>query len=295
MSDQAAAVIGANGFLGTALVASLTAAGVAAESFTRDVPFMTSSGGLEASVASAASVYWMASSVNPATADQRPEQVAADQAAFEALLRAAEALDRPPRVVLLSSGGTVYDAALPPPYREDAPTRPVSTYGRAKLALEVRLRRSALPERSKLIVRVSNAYGPGQRARAGQGVVAHWLRAAACHEPLVLIGDPATVRDYVYVDDVADALTRVHMCGDELPLVLNVGSGTPTSLGELAQVVLSVVDNPAVRLEVRPPRSFDLARTWLDVSAARRSLGWSAMTDLADGVAAAWKELRSGA
>lgn len=292
MDSQRVAVIGAQGFIGAALVSSLLAAGVAVECFTREVPFVSSQGELADAVASATTVFWMASSVNPAIAEGRPDLVEADQVAFDELLGAAKALDRPPRTVLLSSGGTVYDASATPPHREDAPTRPVTAYGRAKLALEQSLLESPLPRGSKLVMRVSNAYGPGQPARSGQGVIGHWLHAAALGQPLVIIGSDDTVRDYIYVDDVVDALVRTHAAGPRLPEVLNVGSGRPTSLGELAAVVLAVVDDPAIRIVRRPARSFDVPRTWLDPSAAYRALGWRPTTSLRDGVAASWEHIR---
>lgn len=289
-SARPAAVIGANGFIGSAVVSRLHAGGVPVWSFTRGVPFVSSSGRLDPAVEASRTVFWLAASVNPAVAEERPDLVEADQAAFESLLAGLEAIDDPARVVLLSSGGTVYDPDAEPPYREDGPLRPVTAYGRAKVRLEEALAAARLPAGRGVVVRVANAYGPGQPVGRGQGVIAHWLRAAAAGEPLVLLGDPATVRDYVYIGDIADALARIHQVAS-VPPVLNVGSGLPLSLGDLASIIVGVVADPAIEIQVRPARRFDLSRTWLDVGLAEAALGWRAGTSMADGVRAAWRQV----
>lgn len=286
-----AAVVGAAGFLGRALVASLERDGTPVAAFTRSAPFLTDDGRPADGLAAAGTVYWLATQINPQIAEQEPERVARDRAAFEGFLQAVRGLERPPTVVLLSSGGTVYDPDTDPPYAETDATRPLSAYGRAKLALEDLLARTH--EGRHVAVRVSNAYGPGQPTASGQGVVAHWLKAAAQGQDIRLFGDPQTTRDYVYVDDIADALVAVHRAEGELPPVVNVGSGQPTPLAELADVVLEVVAVPGLRVVVEERRSFDVPRTWLDVSLAREVLGWQPTTSLREGVGAAWVAARA--
>lgn len=284
------AVVGAGGFLGSALTAAARRAGVPVSAYTRAVPCLAADGACAPGLAAARTVFWLASGITPATAEVRPERVRADREAFAALLTALRRLPVPPRVVLLSSGGTVYDPVARPPYAEDAPTRPRTAYGRAKLALEATLTCAGLPDRT--ILRVANVYGPGQPAASGQGVVGHWLRAAAAGLPLTVYGDPHATRDYVYADDVAGALLAVHRATAPPPVV-NVGSGVPTSLRTLAGLVREAVGDPALRCEERPARGFDLDRTWLDVSLAGTALGWRATTPLPTGLARAWSAART--
>ena len=286
-----AAVVGAGGFIGSALASRLAASGVKVKAFTREVSFMAGRERLAPDVSSSRTVFWLAASVNPAVAEERPDLVERDLATFEQLLRGIEATTDPPRVVLLSSGGVVYDPDLPPPYREDSPVRASTAYGESKLSLERLLWSADMPDDSKIVIRVSNAYGPGQPARRGQGVIAHWLHAASTGHPLVLLGAPETMRDYVYVGDIVDALSAVHRTARPVPPIVNVGSGQGTPLGELAKVVLDVVGDPTLKLEVRPARAFDLSRTWLDIQLAARTLDWRPRTSLRDGVAAAWASL----
>lgn len=284
------AVVGAAGFLGRALVEALRRSAREVSTYTRSVPFLGPDGAAAPGLVSARTVFWLATQINPQIAEQQPQKVAEDRAAFDAFLHAVRGLPAPPAVVLLSSGGTVYDPDTAPPYAETAPTRPLSAYGSAKLALESSLAAAALPR--SVTLRVSNAYGPGQPVASGQGVIAHWLRAARRGEDIRLFGDPHTTRDYLFVDDIVAAMVAVDDCGGPLPPVLNVGSGHPTTLRKLAETVLTVVEDPALRLVVEPRRSFDVPRTWLDVSLADSVLDWRPSTPLVDGIAAAWSEVR---
>jgi len=287
-----ASVVGAAGFIGSALTARLRAAGLPVRTFTRDVPFCTGPGHLSPGLEHSETVFWLSTSVNPAVAEERPDLVAYDHDQFTALLRGLESMRIAPRVVLLSSGGTVYDPAGEPPYREDSPVSATTAYARAKLELEQALLGSGLPAGKKVVVRAANAYGPGQPAKRGQGVIAYWLSAVLEGEPLVLLGDRATARDYLYIEDLADALVAIHQHESGPPEILNLGSGKSTSLGELAQIVLDVVGDPALSFEDRPARSFDRPSTWLDIERATATLGWRPTTTMAEGVAASWRHLR---
>lgn len=285
--QPAIAVVGAAGFLGSALAAAAVRAGIPVDRFTRAHPAVDPDGSPDPRLAAAGTVFWLASSVNPALAETHPDRVRADLDAFTALLEALRGTRRPPRVVLLSTGGAVYDPEQPPPYREDSPTHPRGAYGRLKLAMEAALAAAGLPAGRAVALRVSNVYGPGQPAVSGQGVVGYWLRAAAAGQHLTVYGDPGTTRDYVYLADVMAALLAVHAAAVPPPVV-NVGSGRPTSLGELAELLLSVVGDPERRLELRPARGFDVPHTWLDVRLAAEAFGWTATTDLRSGLALSW-------
>lgn len=282
-SHGAVAVVGARGFLGRHLVRTLREADVAVESYERDRPVLHD-GGLDAGVRSASTLVWAASSVNPLIASEHPELVEQDRAALIDVLDALVREGCRPRVVLLSSGGTVYGDATDPPFDESREPRPQSAYGASKVELERVLREHELPSVS---VRVANAYGPGQPPAPGQGVVGHWLRALRDGRPVVVFGALDTARDYVYATDIADALLRVHRTAD-VPAVVNIGSGTPVTLGELVDVIHDVVPDRRLEIDHRPARPFDLRAAWLDVSLAERTLGWRATTPLQDGVAATW-------
>ncbi len=286
-----AVIVGARGFIGRALARRFQREGVPTTGVTRNDPLEPGAPAWE-DVLGATTIYWCASTINPSIAEESPDLVRADRERLRRFLADLAGSGSTARVVLLSSGGTVYGDAGSPPYSERTVPRPTTAYGLAKLALERDLRDSGPP--TSVAVRISNAYGPGQRAAPGQGVLGHWLRAAAAGRPIHVFGDLRPVRDYLYVDDLVDGLARVHTATGALPPVVNLGSGTPTTLGEVLAVVQDVVADGAAEVEIAAARSFDADAVWLDTSTARSALGWSATTDLLTGTRAMWSWVRDG-
>jgi len=284
------AIVGSAGFLGRSLTELCRLEGVPHSPFTRAHPIIGSSSWAERAE-DARTVFWLASRINPQLAQQDPQLVVEDEAVFSAFLSVAAGRPHPPRVVLISSGGTVYDPRTDPPYHEGSPLGPISAYGRAKLRLEELLLSSALVD--KIVVRVANAYGPGQPIASGQGVIAHWLRAARRGENLRIFGPSSITRDYVYIDDIAGALLRIASTEATLPRILNIGSGRPTSLQDLAEALLDVVADPSLSMENEGGRSFDVSHTWLSIDLAFSALGWRPATSLRDGLATAWAAVRT--
>jgi len=284
----AAVVIGAQGFLGRHVAAALCAAGAPVIAVGR-----SSTGHLDAALRRAAVIFYLAGTVTPQTAESAPDQVRADHLAFTELLAACGRHGTLPVLVLASSGGTVYDSAVPAPYTEAAPVRPTTAYGCAKFALEQEAL-AATNAVCPLVVRLSNVYGPGQRPRDGLGVIAHWLDAARSGSQPVLYGDADVARDYVFVGDVASALVGVWIRRQELagacPLILNVGSGVPTSLSRVFHVVCAAVGRD-LSLAAAPARGFDRQDVWLAITKAADQLGWRPAVSLEEGVVRTWREL----
>ena len=260
-------MIGARGFLGSAVSRALRDEGVPLSEFTRDAPF----DGAGSDV-----VFYLASAANPATAETRPDLVADEEASFAAFLDTLARTSPRPHVVFPSSGGTVYDTDVPPPYKETSPANPRGRYGRTRLEMERRL----LDAGPATILRISNVYGPGQRTGSGQGVIAHWVEAVRKGDPIRLFGSPDATRDFVHIEDVARAALLVT---PDSPPVVNIGSGVPTSLGALADLIAELAGGVAVERE--PDRGFDVPHTWLDVTLAREALGWEPTVTLRDGLA----------
>lgn len=284
------AVVGARGFVGRAVVAALTGRGVATVACTTDSPAVRD-GRLVPEVAAAGAVVVVAGRSNPALAERDPGSAARELAEtheLSALLaRSSEDTGAAQRVLVVSSGGAVYDTAATPPHAEGSPLDRSGAYARLKLAVEDAFlsRRSSTSERT--VLRLSNVYGPGQRVGTGQGVVGHWFRALTSGDTVRLFGDPHTTRDYVYVDDVAAAFLAA-LRAPTLPPVLNVGSGRPTSLEELLGLVLDVAGSPGHPVEHVADRPFDRRNTWLDVSVARDALDWTPTTSLHTGLTRTW-------
>lgn len=210
------------------------------------------------------------------------------------LIRLLELLRLRPRVGLtfLSSGGTVYGdhglASLP----ESAPTRPISSYGIIKLTCENYISMYAdvhgVPAR---ILRVSNAYGPGQIVARGQGLVARLVRCAVTGEPMPLYGSPDAVRDYIFIDDIAQIVAEL-VCTRDVPQVLNVGSGIGRSVADVIAMVEDVAGT-TISLQSLPHRGCDVPANVLDISALRAVVPFEPL-DLRSGLERTWKALLAG-
>jgi UDP-glucose 4-epimerase len=195
------------------------------------------------------------------------------------------------RVVLASSGGTIYGCPTIFPTPEGAPLEPISVHGLNAVAMERYAR--FFGERHSfdvLALRYSNLYGPGQLAQRSQGVVAAWIREIIAGEPIALFGDGSVRRDFVYADDAAEAMLRVAF-NPAAQGAYNVGSGCAVSLREVLDVIEDVVDRPVV-VDTREAREVDVPLVELDCSRIRGLTGWAPTTELRDGVAASWEWLR---
>lgn len=181
-------------------------------------------------------------------------------------------------VTFISSGGTVYGNAGAQLVHEEAPTRPIGAYGRVRLAAERLLLTASLDAR---VLRCANVYGPHQPPDRSQGAVAVFLERVRNGEEIVLYGGGTTVRDFVYVGDVAAAAGA--LLDRPGPRVLNVGSGRGVAIRELLRLVEGTVGRPA-RVVARPARSFDVERIVLDVRRLRSLVPFEPL-DLAAGLA----------
>jgi UDP-glucose 4-epimerase len=288
----AVAVLGARGFIGRAIVAALRSEGLPTVARGSDSPAVQD-GELHPSVARAATVVVVSGRSNPALAERDHAAAAAELAEnrelFRLLGQARPPGSEPQRILLASSGGTVYDNAHEPPYAESSPTARSSAYATLKLDIEDCFLAGAGDTSQRSVLRLSNVYGPGQRLGTGQGVVGHWFHALLEGDPIRLFGDPETIRDYVYVTDVAEAFVAAHLAPQAPPPVVNIGSGTPTSLRELLAALLAAADRPDHPVDIVADRPFDRRHTWLDVHTAARTLGWRPTTSLQAGLTATWQ------
>lgn len=169
------------------------------------------------------------------------------------------------KLVFFSSGGTVYGNNGGRPHREDDIRKPISYYGLSKSIIEDLVyfehRRSGL---DYLIVRPSNAYGPGQKPGGKQGLIAVAAGKALRGEALQIWGDGKAVRDYIYVDDLTDAVFRLIEKGVSCETV-NVGSGKGYQVNEVLSILGAHLDRP-LKVEYVDKRTVDVDSIVLDCS-----------------------------
>ncbi|MGD0612148.1 MAG: NAD-dependent epimerase/dehydratase family protein [Anaerolineales bacterium] len=151
------------------------------------------------------------------------------------------------RRVVLASSGAIYGEQEIQPLSEGQTPRPRSPYAVSKLAAEYYVRTiGELWGIETVCLRIFNAYGPGQHLPASHPpVVPYFLRQAVRNGTLVVHGDGNQTRDYIYVDDVVAAMVAASTAPRLNGLVINVGSGTETSLRALTKLVVEVTSSQA--------------------------------------------------
>ena len=193
------------------------------------------------------------------------------------------------RVIFASSGGVVYGDPKTIPTPETAPKMPVSPYGVSKLAGEYYMRAlAALRGFDGIAMRYANVFGPRQDPKSEAGVVSIFVSRLLAKQPLTVFGDGRQTRDYVFVKDVARANVLASTSpalknGDFDAPAFNIATSVQRSVLDLASSVGDVMgQNP--KLEFAPPRAGELIRSALDVSKAKRVLGWSPQYQFEDGL-----------
>ena len=194
------------------------------------------------------------------------------------------------RVVLVSSGGTVYGVANALPIGEDHPTDPISPYGITKLTMEkyglMFHRLAGLPV---VIVRPGNAYGPGQTPGAGQGFIATAIAHVLNHHEVTIYGKEGTVRDYIHVTDVASGIAAALERG-ELGRCYNIGTGIGRSNLEVLKAIEPLASGMGCRVALRiaESRGFDVPSNVLDSARLRKVSGWVSRVSFERGIEETW-------
>jgi UDP-glucose 4-epimerase len=186
------------------------------------------------------------------------------------------------KVIFTSSGGTIYGSPAYLPAPETTPLNPLSPYAVSKVSGEFYL--AAFNDMYGLdwtSLALGNVYGPRQDPHGEAGVVAIFGTAMLERRKTKIFGDGSSTRDYVYVDDVVDALVRTASSGGRRRF--NIGTGVQTTVLDLhhqVAVAAGALDEPVLA----PARTGELQAIALDATAARNFLGWVPATDLATGV-----------
>ena len=210
------------------------------------------------------------------------------------LLQAAATQPRIRKIVMVSSGGTVYGHASATPIPESHATNPVSPYGITKLAIEkYSLMFHRLYNLPVVIVRPGNAYGEGQLPFRGQGFIATAIASIQQGRPLSVFGGDSIVRDYIHVDDLAAGIVAVLDSGLS-GACYNVGSGVGHSTDAVLSMITALAksENLEAYVNRQPARAFDVKVNVLDCALLQSQAGWAAQLPLSAGLERAWCWLR---
>lgn len=295
-------VLGGNGFIGRNLVEELTEKRHHVTVYDirplpeqLRIPMVTYQTGsihdqrkLAATLAGVETVYHLVSSSAPRASNLEPlNDIAENLQASVALLRLCVESDIK-RVVFVSSGGAVYGLPSRHPIPEDHPTNPISSYGIVKLATEKYLHLfHHLYGLEYAILRPSNPYGPYQDPDGPMGVVAVFLGCLARGLPVSIWGSDEVTRDFLYVRDLARALSTAGTTSVPCS-ICNIGGGRGVTLKELLDLITNLVQVKATVVR-KPANAADPPAIILDITRAREVLGWVPSVTLEEGLLETWR------
>lgn len=186
--------------------------------------------------------------------------------------------------VVFASSDAVYGDTGPTAARETQDRHPITPFGIGKRVVEEYL--VAYRERFDVeftALAFAHVYGRRQRSDETGGVVAVLADRIAAGREITVFGDGEQTRDFLFVDDAVDACARAAERGSGL--LLNVGTGRPTTVNQLIATVAGVTGRPVAPVHA-PAREGDAVHAVLDPGRAAIHLGWRAWTPLDEGVAA---------
>ncbi|MFO7664861.1 MAG: NAD-dependent epimerase/dehydratase family protein [Chloroflexota bacterium] len=187
--------------------------------------------------------------------------------------------------VVFTSSGAVYGRQDRQPVRENDTPHPDSPYAVSKWAAEQYIHTiGELWGLETVILRIFNAYGPHQSLPASHApVVPRFVQQALTGGSIIIFGSGRQTRDFIYVNDVVDALVSAATATGVNRSVINIGSGQETSIVDLVGAIENGTGKRA-NIIVNQEKSGGVPHLAADISLARELLGFRPKINLATGL-----------
>jgi UDP-glucose 4-epimerase len=188
------------------------------------------------------------------------------------------------RFIFASSGAPIGECE--PPIHENLPAHPVSPYGASKLSGEgycSAYNRTFGVE--TIALRFGNVYGPGSGHK--NSVVAKFIMQAMKGETLEIYGDGIQTRDFIFIDDLINAIILSSVTIDIGGEVFQIATNSETTIGELTDKLLTVLSrfgHSHIKVLHAKPRLGDVKRNYSDTAKANQILKWRASVNLEEGL-----------
>lgn len=181
--------------------------------------------------------------------------------------------------VIIPSSASVYGSQPNGPIPETTETRPTTNYGHQKLLVE-QYANSYFQESDLdvIVLRYFNVFGTHQITNNHRGLPGTFLDDALSDRTLTIAGDGSQTRDFVHVSDVVDANIRAAAHGSP-GSIYNVGSGTATSIREVASIITEQVSQD-ITIETDDTLSTGVSHSQADISRAQKELDFSPTTSI---------------
>lgn len=212
-------------------------------------------------------------------------------------LEAVNKLEKLKRFIFISSGGTIYgDSPNRIFLKEDSPKNPISAYGLSKIISEKYI--AYITKRSlfeSFIIRPSNVYGNHQNLKKPQGIIGYAFNALINDKTIDLYGDGNVIRDFIHVQDLAEAVKCCTESKNEIANVrtYNVGSQKGHTIREILNIINKLTGKDIQTIS-KPSRTFDCEFNVLNINKIKSELGWKPIINLEDGLEKVWKWVNFG-
>ncbi|MCR4368895.1 MAG: NAD-dependent epimerase/dehydratase family protein [archaeon] len=187
------------------------------------------------------------------------------------------------RKFVFASSSAVYGSNYSLPQKEGSLAVPSNPYGLSKLAGENYCRIYSENYGIEAVsLRMFNVYGPGQDPKAG--VAAAFAYAAAKNTRPILYGSGKQARDFVYIEDVAQAFSLALKNSKKAKgLSINIGGGKSSTVNQILEIAQQLAEK---KLDPEKKQIFlgDVRETLADISLAKKSIGWTPKTGLEEGM-----------
>lgn len=186
------------------------------------------------------------------------------------------------RVIYISTAGAAYGEPKQLPVPEDHRIDPITPYGISKHTVEHYLFTfNVLYGLEYVVLRYGNVYGPRQSSKGEAGVFAIFCEQMLADVQPVIFGDGTKFRDYVYVDDVvqANVLALDRGAGE----IFNIGTSVPTTDYEVFRQVRGHLGKTGLEPSYADKRPGEIDKIIIDISKAKRLLGWEPRVDISEG------------
>jgi len=195
-----------------------------------------------------------------------------------------------PGIKILYSGSRLQFGKIEKnPVSEMHPQRPLTPYALNKSAAEnMYLFYCRLYGIPVVIFRIANPYGPRGQIRHSKYCMINWfIRQAMDDQTITIFGDGSQVRDYIFIDDLAEAFIRAAATDACSGQVFNIGSGTGITFKAMAETIIQTVKSGKI-IHVPWPGSYVNVETGdyvSDITKISGCLGWQPGIDLQEGIA----------
>ena len=166
------------------------------------------------------------------------------------------------------------------PVKESHPPNCLSPYAITKQSMEYYIVLSGV---KYTILRFSNVYGPGQNRKGEAGVISIFIDGMNANEDIKIFGDGSQIRDFIYIDDVVDALYQTMFSERCQNQIMNISSNTAITINELFHKIKHFTGYQKQPTYL-PEREGDIKASILDNSLAKELFGFSPKVDITTGL-----------